>query len=212
VSAILKALYALHRRQVHLPRVERITEAFVALGGACSSLLDVGAGDGEIASRVAARLGASRVAGVDILVRPESAIEVFPYDGEVLPFPDRSFEIVTISDVLHHCQKPTNVLKECLRVAERCVLVKDHFRFGPYSQAMLWAMDVIGNREAGVFVRGTYFTPTEWIEMTRDVGGTFAKLIWPMQIHGAPFRMITRDEVQFSARIEPRFAGSKEHQ
>jgi ubiquinone/menaquinone biosynthesis C-methylase UbiE len=209
VSSIQKALYALHRRQVSVPRRDRITEAFVDLGGACSSLLDVGAGDGEIASHVAARLGASRVAGVDVLVRPESAIEVVPYDGEKLPFPDRSFDVVTISDVLHHCQKPTDVLRECLRVANRCVLVKDHFRFGPLSRAVLLAMDVVGNQEAGVFVRGTYFSPAEWIDMVRDAGGTFAKLVWPMRIHDAPFRYVTRDEVQFAARIE-RIASEKE--
>lgn len=198
-----KALFALHRRAVTLPRAQRITDALAALAGPAASLLDVGAGDGAIAAAVAERIGASHVAGVDVLVRPRPVIEVVPYDGRRLPFPDGAFEIVTISDVLHHCEAPGEVLAECLRVASRAVLVKDHFRFGSISRALLLAMDVVGNAEAGVLVRGTYFSPAEWIEMVRAAGGRITALRWPMRIHDAPMRFVTRDELQFVARIEP---------
>nr|WP_240806643.1 methyltransferase domain-containing protein [Polyangium spumosum] len=200
---IHKALFALHRRAVTLPRARRITDALAELAGPAASLLDVGAGDGAIAAAVAERIGARRVAGVDVLVRPRVVIEVVPYDGQRLPFPDGAFEIVTISDVLHHCEAPGEVLAECLRVASRAVLVKDHFRFGSISRALLLAMDVVGNAEAGVLVRGTYFSPAEWIELVRAAGGRITALRWPMQIHDAPMRFVTRDELQFVARIEP---------
>jgi 2-polyprenyl-3-methyl-5-hydroxy-6-metoxy-1,4-benzoquinol methylase len=207
VQAIQRALFTLHRRAVQIPRASRITEAFADLAGEAASLLDVGAGDGEIAAEVAARLGASRTQGVDVLVRPGARIDVVPYDGRRLPFPDGAFDVVTISDVLHHCEEPAEVLAECLRVAARAVLVKDHFRFGPVSRAILLAMDVVGNQEAGVLVRGTYFSPAEWIEMVRAARGRISKLVWPLRIHDAPFRWITRDEMQFAARIER--AGAK---
>jgi 2-polyprenyl-3-methyl-5-hydroxy-6-metoxy-1,4-benzoquinol methylase len=202
VRVLQRAFYEVHRRVVQAPRASRITATFVQLAGPADSLLDVGAGDGAIAAEVARRIGAQRVAGVDVLVRPVSAIEVTSYDGERLPFADGSFDVVTISDVLHHCAKPNFVLRECLRVASRCVLVKDHFQFGPLSGAMLLALDVVGNAEAGVLVRGTYFSPTEWIEMVRDAGGRVAALEWPMQIHRAPLRYVTRDELQFAMRVE----------
>ncbi|MDI3288238.1 class I SAM-dependent methyltransferase [Polyangium sp. 15x6] len=197
-----KALFALHRRAVTLPRARRITDALAELAGQAASLLDVGAGDGAIAEAVAERVGARRVAGVDVLVRPRTVIEVVPYDGRRLPFPDGAFEIVTISDVLHHCEAPAEVLAECLRVASRAVLVKDHFRFGAVSQALLLAMDVVGNAEAGVLVRGTYFSPAEWIDMVREARGRITELRWPLRIHDAPMRLVTRDELQFAARIE----------
>ncbi len=202
VGILKQAFYQVHRQAVQLPRANRITETFVQLAGKAESLLDVGAGDGAIAAEVARRVGAQRVAGVDVLVRPVTVIEVISYDGERLPFEDKSFEVVTISDVLHHCAKPQDVLRECLRVASRCVLVKDHFRFGPLSNAMLLALDVVGNAEAGVLVRGTYFSPNEWIEMVRDVGGRIGLLEWPMQIHATPLRYVTRDELQFAMRVE----------
>ncbi len=197
-----QAFYEVHRQAVQVPRATRITDVFVQLGGQADSLLDVGAGNGAIAAEVARRLGASRVAGVDVLVQPATQIEVTSYDGERIPFEDKSFEVVTISDVLHHCAKPREVLRECLRVAARCVLVKDHFRFGPLSNAMLWALDVVGNAEAGVLVRGTYFSPNEWIEMVQQAGGRIGALEWPMQIHATPLRWVTRDELQFAVRID----------
>jgi ubiquinone/menaquinone biosynthesis C-methylase UbiE len=202
VLGIDKALFSLHRRAVTLPRARRITDALAELAGSSRSLLDVGAGDGAIAAAVGERVGATRIAGVDVLVRPHTVIEVVPYDGRRLPFPDGAFEIVTISDVLHHCEAPSEVLAECLRVASRAVLVKDHFRFGAVSRALLLAMDVVGNAEAGVLVRGTYFSPAEWIEMVRRAEGRITSLRWPLRIHDAPMRFVTRDELQFAARIE----------
>jgi len=198
-----QALFALHRKLVLLPRAHRITDAIVELAGPSRSLLDVGAGDGAIASAVAARIGATRVVGVDVLVRPVRMIEVHAYDGRHLPFPDRSFEIVTLSDVLHHCEAPGVVLAEAMRVASRAVIVKDHFRFGPISRALLHTMDIVGNAEAGVLVRGTYFSPAEWIDLAREAGGRITELRWPMKIHSTPLRLVTRDELQFAARLEP---------
>lgn len=202
MSGVRKALFGLHRDLVQRPRASRIIEAFIELGSPCRSLLDVGAGDGQIAAEVGRRLGAGEVKGVDVLIRPAASIEVVPYDGRQLPFASGAFDVVTISDVLHHCEDPSRVLAECLRVANHCVLVKDHLRFGAISRAVLLAMDVIGNQEAGVLVRGTYFSPPQWIDLVRRAGGRMTRLIWPLRIHDAPFRLVTRDELQFAGRIE----------
>jgi len=202
VQVLTRALYALHRRSVQVPRASRVAAALAGLVGEARSLLDVGAGDGVIARAVADKVGAERVTGVDVLLRPSSQIEVVPYDGHKLPFADGAFEVVMLSDVLHHCEDPAAVLGECLRVASRAVVLKDHFRFGAVSKALLLAMDVVGNAEAGVFVRGTYFSPAEWVSLARAAGGRITGLVWPLRIHDAPFRLITQDELQFAARIE----------
>src|SRR6185369_14644223 len=157
-SPAARALFAFHHRAVHVPRVERVTRALVAQIGRAASLLDIGCGDGTVAQGIGAAIGAARVAGVDVLVRPETAIPVTAYDGEQLPFRDGAFEAVVISDVLHHCERPAVVLREALRVASRVVAIKDHFRFDRVSGAILLAMDQVGNAAPGVLVRGTYFT------------------------------------------------------
>jgi SAM-dependent methyltransferase len=201
-SPAARALFAFHHRAIHVPRVERVTRALAAQIGRAASLLDIGCGDGTVALGIGAAVGASRIAGVDVLVRPETAILVTAYDGEHLPFPDGAFEAVVISDVLHHYEHPAEVLREALRVASRVVAIKDHFRFDRVSGAILLAMDQVGNAAPGVLVRGTYFTAGEWSALVHDAGGRFTGLEWPLRIHDLPWRLITQDRLQFAARIE----------
>jgi SAM-dependent methyltransferase len=197
-----RALFSAHHHRVHLPRVERVAVALAAQIGRAGSLLDIGCGDGTVARDIARRVGAERVAGVDIKVRPEVAIEVKAYDGLHLPYPDASFDAVVISDVLHHCQDPPAVLREALRVASKVVAIKDHFRFGFLSEKLLLWMDVVGNAAPAVEVRGTYFDARQWAEMVAAAGGRFAGIEWPLRIHDLPFRLVTQDRLQFAARIE----------
>jgi SAM-dependent methyltransferase len=201
-SPAARALFALHHRAIHVPRVERVTRALAAQIGRAASLLDVGCGDGTVAQGIGAAVGATRIAGVDVLVRPATAIPVTPYDGEHLPFADGAFEAVVISDVLHHCASPSTVLREALRVASRVVAIKDHFRFDRVSGAILLAMDQVGNAAPGVLVRGTYFTAGEWARLVRDAGGRITGLEWPLRIHDLPWRLITQDRLQFAAKIQ----------
>ena len=201
-SPTARALFAFHHRAIHVPRVERVTRALATQIGRAASLLDIGCGDGTVAQGIGAAVGASRIAGVDVLVRPETAIPVTAYDGEHLPFPDGAFEAVVISDVLHHCEHPAGVLREALRVASRVVAIKDHFRFDRVSGAILLAMDQVGNAAPGVLVRGTYFTAGEWSALVHDAGGRFTGLEWPLRIHDLPWRLVTQDRLQFAAKIE----------
>jgi SAM-dependent methyltransferase len=202
MELLKRAMYAVHHRRIHVPRVERVARALAGQIGHARSLLDIGCGDGTVARTIAERVGAQRVAGADVKVRPEVAIEVVHYDGLHLPFPDGAFEAVILSDVLHHCHDPRAVLREALRVASRVVALKDHFRFGPVSDKILLWMDIVGNAAPAVEVRGTYFSPREWTSLVDDAGGRFAGLTWPLQIHSFPFRLITGDRIQFAASIE----------
>ncbi|WP_437728742.1 class I SAM-dependent methyltransferase [Sorangium sp. So ce861] len=202
MTVLARALFSMHHRLVHVPRVGRVARALAAQVGRASSLLDVGAGDGTVALEVARRVGARRVVGVDVKARPGAALSVVAYDGERLPFPDASFEAVLLSDVLHHCARPAALLAEALRVAARVVALKDHFRFGPVSEKVLLLMDLVGNAAPGVEVRGTYFTPGELVELVRGAGGRITGLEWPLRIHDMPFRLVTQDRLQFAARVE----------
>jgi SAM-dependent methyltransferase len=203
MDPLRRALFASHRRVVHLPRVRRVSRALAELVGAAESLLDVGAGDGAIAARVAEHCGATRVMGVDVAPRAPCAIPTQAYDGHTLPFDDGAFEAVLVADVLHHAEDPTRVLAECLRVARRVVAVKDHYQFGWSSNQLLLWMDHVGNAEAGVHVRGRYFTRASFAETVAEAGGRVVRETWPLRIHHLPFRLVTRDELQFAAAVEP---------
>ena len=82
------------------------------------SLLDVGCGDGGVARLLRERVGS--VIAVDI--EPSSSWVDAPgltyqvANGEELPFPDASFDLVHSKDSLHHMEHPAGALEEYSRV------------------------------------------------------------------------------------------------
>jgi SAM-dependent methyltransferase len=199
-----RALGDYHHRTIHVPRVARIAAVLAEQLGQADSLLDVGSGDGSLAAALGTCLGAGRAEGVDVLVREPAAVPTRAYDGRRLPFADRSFEVVLLSDVLHHAAEPARVLQESLRVAARVVALKDHLRFGAWSSLVLLAMDHVGNAAPGVAVRGRYWNLSEWFELVDQAGGRLTSLRWPVRVHDLPWRIVTRSAYQFTALVEPR--------
>jgi SAM-dependent methyltransferase len=203
---MLRLTKRIHRRLVQAPRTSLLAGPLARLAGPASSLLDVGAGDGEVAEAVGTSCGTGRVEGVDVLRQPHARIPVTTYDGARLPFPDAAFEVVLLSDVIHHADDPALLLSEAARVAERAVVIKDHFAFGPASRALLLALDLFANGLYGIRVRGAYLSPAAWLRLAADAGLEIDALVWPLDVHHDPIRRITRSEVQFAARLVRRAA------
>jgi SAM-dependent methyltransferase len=88
-------------------------------GGA---LLDLGTHRGDFTLRVAARVGATRVAGVDLIERHaavarQRGIDVIVADlDDGLPFPSESFDVVHANQVLEHVRHTDVFLREIRRV------------------------------------------------------------------------------------------------
>lgn len=125
-------------------------------------VLDVGCGDGLLAMALMRIRPDLKVEGVDVVPRLKSMMPVTLYDGLKLPFADKSFDYVTIVDVLHHTLDPAAVLAEASRVARLGVVVKDHLREGILAQATLAFMDWIGNVGDGVPMPYNFLSRSEW--------------------------------------------------
>ncbi len=203
IDLLKQGFLAYHHRTSRLGYGERVVASLARHLGQVGSLLDVGCGDGVNTLAMAKQAGATRIVGVDVLARPTAVIEVHSYDGTHIPFPDRSFDAVSMVDVLHHCTDPMAVLKEALRVASKMLVIKDHFAFGPITHKLLYYMDKVGNAKDSIPVPGTYFEPQQWVTMFTEAGGRIESLDWPLKTHDLPWRLAGWPQLQFTAKVIP---------
>lgn len=126
------------------------------------TVLDIGCGDGQLALALMKLRPDLRIEGVDVVARPKTLIPVAHYDGVKLPFADKSFDYVTIVDVLHHTTDPEPVVAEAARVARQGVVIKDHLREGILAQQTLSFMDWFGNLGDGVPMPYNFLSREEW--------------------------------------------------
>jgi SAM-dependent methyltransferase len=152
-----------HRNLIMKHRVGRISRSISDLiPEDVFSVLDLGAGTGEMAQAINRLRPKIEISGADVYIRPKTFIPVVEYDGYKLPFDDNSFDAVITVDVLHHCKDPVAVLKECARITKKWVVIKDHIANSTYDRKKLMFMDWVGNRAHGVALHYNYLSSSEW--------------------------------------------------
>jgi SAM-dependent methyltransferase len=162
---------ALHARLIFRRRVQALAGTVLEMiPDDAASLLDVGCGDGTLARSITKRRRGLEATGVEIRARPHTAIPVQEFDGRLLPFANRSHDVVMLVDVLHHAEEPTLLIREAGRVARRAVIIKDHLTGAWLSHERLRLMDWVGNIGHGVPLRYAYWSPEQWHDAIRDAG------------------------------------------
>lgn len=150
------------------------------------SALDVGAGDGWFASRLAGEGLAGAVTALDVKLRDGLHHPVACYPGGALPYPDRSFDLVYAMDVLHHCEDPPATLREMARVAAGYVLIKDHTYSSAAGRFTLSVLDELGNRRFGIPSPRNYQKRWSWFPCLEENGFRRLALLHPVRCHVGP--------------------------
>ena len=154
----------IHGSYVHSRRVGVLCSHLASFIPEQASVLDVGTGDGLLAKLLSERRPDLALEGVDVLPRPASHIPVRLFDGQSLPYPNKSFDVVLFVDVLHHTTDPMMLLRDAVRVARRALVIKDHSRQGFAAGLILRIMDMVGNARHGVSLSYNYWSPAQWQE------------------------------------------------
>jgi SAM-dependent methyltransferase len=204
MSLVNRALDVIHGGYVFDRRVAVLSRALAALMPPGASVLDVGCGDGSMGARIREQRTDVSLEGIDVYVRPQTAFSVQHFDGERIPFGDKSFDVCMFVDVLHHTKDPTTLLAEARRVARKAVVIKDHLREGFLAEETLSLMDWVGNARHGVVLPYNYWNRLQW-----DAGFARAGLrldTWQQDIglYLPPASLVFDRKLHFIARLVPR--------
>ena len=152
----------LHGKLVFNRRTRVLSQAIGNLIPPQAKVLYVGCGDVTIDAMISERRPDISFHGVDVFIRRETHIPVEVFDGVHLPVADKSYDVVSFIDVLHHTDNPNILLKEAKRVARKLVILKDHTRNGALAYQRLRLMDWVGNAHHNVVLPYNYWSEQQW--------------------------------------------------
>jgi len=201
-SGTLSWLGRWHRTLVSGRRARVLADVLAAQIPKGASILDIGCGDGTIASLMAARRPDISIQGVEFAIRLSCRIPCTSFDGASLPFADRAFDGCLLVDVLHHTDDVTVLLKEAARVSRAFVLVKDHLCESALDDATLRLMDWVGNRPHGVRLTYNYQSHEAWIRHFADCGLRASEWTTSVPLYPVPFSLVAGRGLHFVTRLE----------
>jgi SAM-dependent methyltransferase len=165
--------------------------------------LDIGCGNGQISSLIAAARPSVDITGIDIMKRKEKCfIPVEVFDGEHIPYDDNSFDTALFVDVLHHIPEPMTILREASRVARKCVIIKDHNADRFLAESTLKFMDWVGNARYGVVLEYNYLKKPQWEAAFAELGLTIRAYNSSLHLYPGPVDWIFGRSLQFVCRLD----------
>ena len=201
-SLLLSAVKQGHQAFVHQRRVRVLAAALAAQIPRSASVLDIGCGDGTIASAIAQLRPDITIKGVEVMVRPDCRIECYPFDGNALPFPAETVDVCMLVDVLHHTSNVSVLLREAVRVSRSNVLLKDHLSENAVDHVTLRLMDWVGNRPHGVVLTYNYQSRAQWNAHFARCGLAICAFGTNLHLYPAPFSALIGRNLHFVALLE----------
>ena len=195
-------LGGVHRHAVMGRRVRKLANALARIIPQDLRILDVGAGNGFLASNIMETRPDLRFEGIDTKLWPQRHIPVHQFSGTTLPFDDDSWDACLASDVIHHIKEPEVLLREMVRVAKRSLFIKDHIAETAWDHRILAFMDWMGNRGHGVNLSYTYWSWEEWSNAFNDLGLQTVQIESKLNLYPIPFSWIFDRKLHFVAELK----------
>lgn len=122
-------------------------------------IIDIGSGTGDVTFLLGKH--GKDVTPVDVGdFHGPRLVETTVYDGQKLPFPDKSFDTAMLLMVMHHTPNPEIVFDEASRVAKEIVVIETSYT-SPVSRWFTIMSDTVGNLRLKAFW-SSYKSDPEW--------------------------------------------------
>lgn len=198
----MRILEFIHNNYTYDRRLARLRDHLADTLPPNVKVLDVGCGDGQLASMIMEKRSDVEIEGIDVLVRPKCFIPVSRFDGLVIPFSNSSFDLVMFSDVLHHTNDPLTLLREAVRVSRKGILLKDHTCDGAFAVPTLRLMDKVGNARHGVVLPYNYWPKHKWLKTFDALGLSIGTWTDDLKIYPGWADLIFGRSLHFVARLD----------
>jgi SAM-dependent methyltransferase len=163
------------------------------------TMLDVGAGNGLVSKLVKDRTGMD-VKLIDVINYNVSGLPLELYNGEQIPFPNRSFDTVLVGMVYHHANNPIQLIKETERVTAKRMIVIESVEINKHHRGTQAIADWVYNRilNKGVNCPYHFQTPPGW----NSTFGHFDLLIRNAIFSGIDMPLATEFHVYYALDIK----------
>lgn len=198
----MNPIECVHSNYVYRRRVQVLADHLTALLPEKATLLDVGCGDGLLTQMIVNRRQDTDAQGIDVLLRQNAHIKIIQFNGEVIPHPPKSFDVVMFVDVLHHTENPLTLLREAIRVARKRIFIKDHTLKGFFAYPILCFMDHIGNVRHRVHLPYNYWTESKWRDTFQNLGLKVVHWNSKLNLYPPPANWLFGRSLHFIAELE----------
>jgi SAM-dependent methyltransferase len=134
------------------------------------NVLDVGSGRGYISREIFKK--GHKVQCLDVKDLNMTSLPLKLYDGRKIPFKKGSYRTVMVCYVLHHAEDPIKLLKECIRVAKKRLIIFEDNRDSPLTKPL----DILFNNLHGVKTPLNFLNIKQWIAVFKKNGLKIIKI------------------------------------
>lgn len=164
-------------------RIANYLPKFVASG---ETVLDCGCGS-LLIGKALQKLSGVKVYGTDVINLNCTDLNICLCPGERLALANNSVSVVCLIFVLHHTEDPLETVRECLRVAQRRIIIIEDVYQSSLELVLLKLLDWMGNRSvsAEMSIPFNFKSENEW----KDIFETFdVELVAVESVRPLPWR------------------------